>query len=78
MKTSTKVTLAVLVGALVLAAVAVTRYGLGGPTFRAGDYATMQECMANIPMEWGPGSLERTRAEAACQYEAQRRAREGT
>ncbi|HSJ24896.1 MAG TPA: hypothetical protein VK929_09525 [Longimicrobiales bacterium] len=76
MKTSTKVTLVVLVGTLVLAAVAVTRWGLGGTTFRAADYDTLQECMANIPMEWGPGSLERTRAEQACHYEAQRRAQQ--
>lgn len=73
MKTSTIVTLIVLAGALVLAGVAVTRWGLGGPTFRAADYDTLQECMANIPREWGPGSLERTRAEAACEYEARRR-----
>jgi hypothetical protein len=77
MKTSTKVTLAVLLGALILAAVAVTRYGLGGTTFRAADHATLQECMANIPMEWGPGSLERTRSEEACHYEARRRAQQG-
>jgi hypothetical protein len=73
MKTSTKVTLVVLVGALILAGVAVTRYGLGGATFRAADYDTIQECMANIPREWGLGSLERTRAEAACEHEARQR-----
>lgn len=77
MRKSTKVTLVVLVGALVLTAVAVTRWGLGGITFRAADYDTLQECMAGIPLEWGPGSLERTRAESACQYEEARRRQQG-
>jgi hypothetical protein len=72
MKRSSMITLVVLVGSLVLVAVLVTRYGMGGPTFRASEYATLQECMANIPREWGLGSLERTRAEQACHYEAQR------
>jgi hypothetical protein len=44
-----------------------------GPTFRADDYGTLQECVANIPIEWARGSLEYTGAEAACQYAHQRR-----
>jgi hypothetical protein len=73
-KTSSKISIAVLVGALIFSAVLVMREGLGGVTFRAADYDTMDECMASIPGEWLLGSLERTRAEQACHYEAQRRA----
>ncbi len=39
-----------------------------GPTFRAEDYDTLQECLANIPGEWGPGSMQRDGAEQACRY----------
>jgi hypothetical protein len=39
-----------------------------GPTFRAADYADVNECIRNIPQEWRPGSLEREGAEATCYY----------
>lgn len=39
-----------------------------GPTFRAEDYDTLQECLANIPAEWRQGSLQRDGAEDACRY----------
>lgn len=39
-----------------------------GPTFRASDYADMDDCVANIPSEWRPGSLEHGAAESACYY----------
>ena len=39
-----------------------------GPTFRAEDYGSYQECIRNIPAEWGPGSLQRSGAEDACSY----------
>lgn len=39
-----------------------------GPTFRAADYADMNECVRNIPSEWLRGSLEYDAAETACYY----------
>ena len=39
-----------------------------GPTFRAEDYDTLQECLANIPVEWAPGSMQRAGAATACRY----------
>jgi hypothetical protein len=57
------------VGAMLL------REATHGTTFRAADYATLEECMRNIPREWLLGSLERTRAEAACHHEHERRQR---
>jgi hypothetical protein len=39
-----------------------------GPTFRAADHDSMADCVANIPREWRPGSLEYDGAEAACYY----------
>jgi hypothetical protein len=77
MTNSTKVSLAVLAGALVLITVLLFQYGMSGPTFRAADYDNLQACVANIPQEWAPGSLERTRSEEACHYEARRRAQQG-
>lgn len=38
------------------------------PSFRAADYEGFADCMANIPREWLPGSLEHTSAETACAY----------
>jgi hypothetical protein len=46
----------------------VWREGFGGPTFRAQDHGSYEECLRNIPGEWLPGMLERTRAETACLY----------
>lgn len=77
MKASTKWTVAFLVVALVAIMAVTWRYALSGPTFRAADYATYDECIANIPREWLLGSLERTRAEAACQHEAHQRVQRG-
>jgi hypothetical protein len=73
MKPITKISVAFLSVALVVVAVLVAREALGGPTFRASDYETMEDCMRNIPREWLLGSLERGRAEAACAHEAQQR-----
>lgn len=39
-----------------------------GPSFRAQDYDTLEECLANIPVEWRPGSMQREGAEASCRY----------
>ena len=47
---------------------ALVRQAASGPTFRAEDYATYSECLAGIPAEWGPGSLDRSGAEDACGY----------
>lgn len=58
----------VLVLALVVIVGLVTYYAFSGPTFRANDYETYEECVRNIPSEWLRGSLEYTRAEAACTH----------
>lgn len=39
-----------------------------GPSFRPQDYGSLQECLANIPAEWAPGSLQRDGAAEACHY----------
>lgn len=39
-----------------------------GPSFRAEDYDSLQECIASIPAEWAPGSMHRDGAEEACRY----------
>ena len=39
-----------------------------GPSFRAADYANMNECVQNIPSEWLRGSLEYDSAETSCFY----------
>ena len=39
-----------------------------GPSFRAEEHDTLQECLANIPAEWRPGSMQRDGAEEACRY----------
>lgn len=39
-----------------------------GPSFRAEDYDNLQECLANIPSGWAPGSMQRDGAEQACRY----------
>ena len=61
-------TAAVLAGVVVLVVIALFREAASGPTFRAGDYGSYQECIRNIPAEWGPGSLQRSGAEDACLY----------
>ena len=68
MKRSTALTAAVLVGALVAIIIALFMEAAAGPTFRAEDYESVQECMRAIPAEWGPGSLQRDGAEQACMY----------
>lgn len=42
---------------------------VSGPTFRAADYDSREECVANIPDEWAPGSIERLGATEACAWE---------
>jgi hypothetical protein len=44
------------------------REAASGPAFRAADYNSLAECMANIPAEWVRGGLEYMGAEAACHY----------
>jgi hypothetical protein len=58
---------------IVLVLVALFRFTASGPRFRAADHATLAECMNAIPLEWRPGSLERERAERACQHEERQR-----
>jgi hypothetical protein len=61
-------TILVLGLSLVVILVLVARFAFSGPTFRADDYASYEECVRNIPREWGRGSVEYTRAEAACTH----------
>jgi hypothetical protein len=67
---------AVLLLVIVGVSALLMREATHGTTFRAAEHATLQECMQNIPREWLPGSLERTRAEAACHHEHDRRLRQ--
>lgn len=68
MSRSTWITGAVLAAMIVAIIVALMMEAARGPTFRAEDHATYEECMRNIPAEWGPGSMQRSGAEDACMY----------
>lgn len=70
-----KLTAVLLLLVIVLVLVALFRFTAAGPIFRAADYPTFAECMRAIPSEWLPGSIERGRAERACQHEEQERRR---
>jgi hypothetical protein len=61
---------------LVVVLAVVMREAMSGPVFRAADYDSVQECIANIPREWLPGSLDHSGAESACHYVHQRRSRQ--
>jgi hypothetical protein len=76
MKRGNLIVLVVLVAVVVGVSALLMREATHGTTFRAAEYATIDECMANIPREWLLGSLERTRAEAACHHEHERRQRQ--
>jgi hypothetical protein len=76
MKRGNLVVLVVLALVVVGVSALLMREATHGTTFRAAEYATIDECMASIPREWLLGSLERTRAEAACQHEHERRLRQ--
>lgn len=75
MKRGNVVILVVLAAVIVGVSWLLMREATHGTTFRAADHPTLQECMQNIPREWLPGSLERTRAEAACHHEHEQRLR---
>ncbi|MGK7312389.1 MAG: hypothetical protein ACN0LA_09140 [Candidatus Longimicrobiales bacterium M2_2A_002] len=68
MNRGTMVTAVVLGLTLVAVTVALLMEANRGPSFRPRDYETLQECLANIPVEWAPGSLQRDGAVEACQY----------
>ncbi|HUG39321.1 MAG TPA: hypothetical protein VMM12_02495 [Longimicrobiales bacterium] len=68
MNRSRWITAGILGAVLAIIVVVLVRTAASGPTFRAEDYATYQECTRNIPAEWGPGSLQRSGAEDACRY----------
>jgi hypothetical protein len=55
---------AVVLGLIILLFLEATR----GPMFRAEEYDSYDECIANIPIEWRRGSVEHMGAEAACGY----------
>lgn len=61
----TAAVLAVALGVILLALLAETG---SGPSFRAEDFDSYEECMRNIPDEWEPGTLARGGAEDACFY----------
>lgn len=54
--------------AVVVILIFLFRFTLSGPTFRAADHASYEECVRNIPREWARGSIEHMRAETACQH----------
>lgn len=68
MKMATKITLLVLVlivGGIVFSLVRETS---AGPSFRPGDYETLEECLGAIPAAWLEGSVEQIGAETACRH----------
>lgn len=62
------ITAGVLAAVVVVILAALFSEAAAGPSFRAEDHATYQECIRNIPAEWGPGSIQRSGAEDACHY----------
>lgn len=68
MSRSSRITAAVLAAIIVAIIVALLLEASSGPTFRAEDHASYEECLRNIPAEWGPGSMQRSGAEDACMY----------
>lgn len=56
---------------------ALYRDAFNGPVFDPSKYPTMAACMAAIPPQWQPGSLDRQRAEAGCRDAAQERSASG-
>ena len=68
MTRSTLVTGIVLAAIVVAIVVALFMEAAAGPTFRAEDHGSLQECLASIPAEWGPGTLQRDGAEQSCMY----------
>ncbi len=72
MTPSTWITAAVLTAILTAIVAALLLEAGSGPTFRAEDYDSHQECLRGIPPEWAPGSLQRSGAEDACMYVHQR------
>ena len=68
MERSRWITAVVLVLVVIAIVAALLMEAMSGPTFRAEDYPDHAACVAGIPAEWGPGSLERTGAEDACRY----------
>jgi hypothetical protein len=67
-KRRTLVTIAFLALVTVGVIYALFREAASHPTYRAEDQPNLQACLANIPREWRPGSMEYIRAETACQY----------
>ena len=67
-KRSTVITALVLVAIIAAIMVALFMEAAAGPSFRAEDYGSVDECIRNIPAEWGPGSLQREGARDACMY----------
>ena len=68
MKRSRWITFAVIVVTVAVIVLALFRHAGSGATFRAEDHRTYPDCMAAIPAEWAPGSIERSGAEDACRY----------
>jgi hypothetical protein len=69
---TTRITALFLVVVVVGLVALLVREAASGPTFRAEDHDSFAECMANIPREWLPNSLERQGAETACMFVHQR------
>jgi hypothetical protein len=69
---TTRITAVFLMVVVVGLVALLVREAASGPTFRAEDHDSFAECMANIPREWLPNSLERQGAETACMFVHQR------
>lgn len=68
MKMVTKLSLLVLFLAIGGILVALVRETSEGPSFRAAEYTSLEECLRHIPAAWLDGSIERTGAETACRH----------
>lgn len=68
MKKGSRITVIVLAVIVIALIAMLMREATSGPVFRAADHESFEDCVANIPAEWLPGSLDYEGAETSCRY----------
>lgn len=68
MKKGSRITVIVLAVIVIVLLAMLMNEATSGPVFRAADHDSFEDCVANIPSEWLPGSLDYDGAETSCRY----------